>query len=54
MEQRGNIDWLKSPMSVYEVHLESWMRGPLGQPLTYGEMAVKLVQYAKQMGYTHL
>ena len=26
----------------------------MGQPLTYREMAVKLVEYVKQMGYTHL
>jgi 1,4-alpha-glucan branching enzyme len=54
MEARGNVDWLRSPISIYEVHLESWMRGPQGQPLTYREMAVKLVEYAKIMGYTHL
>ena len=23
-------DWLKSPVSIYEVHLESWLRGPHG------------------------
>ena len=38
----------KSPVSIYEVHLESWMRGPKGQPLTYREMAVKLVEYARR------
>jgi 1,4-alpha-glucan branching enzyme len=54
IESRAKVDLLKSPMSVYEVHLESWMRGPNGQPLTYREMAVKLVSYATQMGYTHL
>jgi 1,4-alpha-glucan branching enzyme len=54
MEARPKVDWLKSPVSVYEVHLESWMRGPQGQPLTYREMAVKLVDYARQMGYTHI
>ncbi len=54
MEARGKVDWLRSPISIYEVHLESWMRGPQGQPLTYREMAVKLVEYAKLMGYTHL
>ena len=31
---RAKTDCLKSPMSVYEVHLESWLRGPQGQPLT--------------------
>ncbi len=54
METRAHTDWLKSPVSIYEVHLESWLRGPQGQPLTYREMAVKLVAYAVQMGYTHL
>ena len=54
MEARGTVDWLKSPVSIYEVHPESWMRGPQGQPLTYREMAVKLVEYVKQMGYTHI
>jgi 1,4-alpha-glucan branching enzyme len=54
MERRGKTDWLKQPISVYEVHLQSWMRGPDGHSLTYREMAIKLVGYAKHMGYTHL
>jgi 1,4-alpha-glucan branching enzyme len=54
MERRAKTNWLKSPVSVYEVHLESWMRGPQGKPLTYREMAVKLVEYVRQMGYTHV
>jgi len=54
MEGRAAVDLLKSPVSIYEVHLESWMRGPMGQALTYREMAVKLVEYVKMMGYTHI
>ncbi|HEV3201119.1 MAG TPA: 1,4-alpha-glucan branching protein GlgB [Bryobacteraceae bacterium] len=54
METRAKTDWLKSPVSIYEVHLESWLRGPQGQTLTYRELAVKLVEYVKQMGYTHI
>jgi 1,4-alpha-glucan branching enzyme len=54
MEARGKTDWLKSPVSTYEVHLESWLRGPRGEMLTYRELAVKLVAYVKQMGYTHI
>jgi 1,4-alpha-glucan branching enzyme len=54
MEARGKTNWLKSPVSVYEVHAESWMRGPQGRSLTYREMAVKLVEYVRQMGYTHV
>ena len=54
MQTRGQTEWLRAPVSVYEVHLESWLRGPMGQPLTYREMAVKLVEYARHMGYTHI
>ncbi|HUA57220.1 MAG TPA: 1,4-alpha-glucan branching protein GlgB [Verrucomicrobiae bacterium] len=54
MEQRAATNWLKSPVAVYEVHLESWLRGPNGKPLTYREMAVKLVEYVRYMGYTHI
>ena len=53
-ERRAKTDWLKSPVSVYEVHAESWMRDPQGHPLTYREMAVKLVEYVTRMGYTHI
>jgi 1,4-alpha-glucan branching enzyme len=54
IDRRARTDWLKSPVAVYEVHLESWLRGPQGKPLSYREMAVKLVEYVKQMGYTHI
>jgi 1,4-alpha-glucan branching enzyme len=54
MEERAKVDLLKAPVSVYEVHLESWMRGPMNQPITYREMAVKLVEYVRHMGYTHI
>jgi 1,4-alpha-glucan branching enzyme len=54
LEQREHTDWLKSPISIYEVHLESWLRGPMGQTLSYREMAVKLVQYVHQLGCTHI
>ena len=37
------------PMSIYEVHLGSWKEG-----LSYREMAHELVDYAVDMGYTHL
>ncbi len=54
IETRAHTDWLKSPVAIYEVHLESWLRGPYGQSLTYRELAVKLVEYVKRMGYTHI
>jgi 1,4-alpha-glucan branching enzyme len=54
MESRADKNWLQQPISTYEVHLESWFRGPHGESLTYREMAQTLVGYAKRLGYTHL
>jgi 1,4-alpha-glucan branching enzyme len=54
MTARGEREWLREPVSIYEVHLESWMRGPNNTWLTYRELALSLVEYAKRMGYTHL
>ncbi len=54
LEERGRKDWLKEPISLYEVHLESWMRDPQGNPLTYRELARTLIPYVKQMAFTHI
>jgi 1,4-alpha-glucan branching enzyme len=54
MESRGSHQWFREAMSIYEVHLESWMRHPDHTPLSYRELADKLVGYAQRMGYTHL
>jgi 1,4-alpha-glucan branching enzyme len=54
MGARGERQWLKEAISIYEVHLESWMRLPNGESLTYRQLAVKLVEYVKRMGYTHI
>ena len=54
MERRGRTNWLEQPVSVYEVHLESWMKTPGGRPLSYHEMAERLIPYAKSLGFTHL
>jgi len=54
MESRGRKDLLKEPVSIYEVHLGSWLRGPHNSYLTYRELAPRLVEYATRLGYTHL
>jgi 1,4-alpha-glucan branching enzyme len=55
-------NWLKNrnasaansnPISIYEVHLESWKQKN-GKPLNYRELANEIVQYCKQTGYTHV
>jgi 1,4-alpha-glucan branching enzyme len=56
MEKRDRIQALDAPMSVYEVHLGSWMRVPEegDRFLTYRELASKLAEYVQQMGFTHV
>ena len=61
----GDEDWMArrwaynsphAPISIYEVHLGSWMRVPEegNRWLTYREIAPKLAEYVKQMGFTHV
>jgi 1,4-alpha-glucan branching enzyme len=53
-ERRGRGMWVRSPMSIYEVHLGSWRRHGDGQPLSYRELADALVPYVREMGFTHI
>jgi 1,4-alpha-glucan branching enzyme len=54
MEQRKTKEWLHHPTSIYEVHLGSWRRNPQGNFYTYRELAEQLVEYVKEMGFTHI
>jgi 1,4-alpha-glucan branching enzyme len=56
---RGQRQKSGSPISIYEVHLGSWMLAESQETkpanwLTYRELAEKLVPYVKEMGYTHI
>ncbi len=54
MEERAQKDYLKEPISIYEVHLESWLRSPEGYWLSYRELCKTLIPYVKEMGFTHI
>ncbi|MDX2085415.1 MAG: 1,4-alpha-glucan branching protein GlgB [Candidatus Melainabacteria bacterium] len=56
MEERPQRQSLQAPVSIYEVHLGSWMRVPEAgnRWLSYRELADKLTRYVKEMGYTHV
>ena len=45
-----------APISIYEVHLGSWMRVPEegNRSLSYRELAPKLADYVNDMGFTHV
>jgi 1,4-alpha-glucan branching enzyme len=57
IENRAKTNLLKSPMSIYEVHLGSWRKaGPKrgGDWLNYKDLAIQLAHYVKEMGFTHV
>ncbi|MDI1472866.1 1,4-alpha-glucan (glycogen) branching enzyme, GH-13-type [Thermodesulfovibrio sp. N1] len=54
IEKRKNTNWLKEPISIYEVHLGSWKRKPDGSFLNYRELAHELIPYVKWLGFTHI
>lgn len=54
MKNRAKYNSLKAPFSVYEVHLGSWKKNHKNEFLTYKELAVDLVNYVKEMGFTHV
>lgn len=57
MKARKKHNSLKSPYSVYEVHLASWMRPDKNDEEsynTYQQIAERMVPYVKEMGFTHV
>ncbi len=51
LDRRAKKDWLHSPMSIFEVHLGSWQRGPEGELLNYRVLAERLVAHVKELGF---
>ena len=51
MQTRKTWDHKVNPMSIYEVHLGSWMRHPGREDEGFAEAITK---YVKDMGYTHV
>lgn len=54
MQARAEHDWQHTSMSIYEVHLGSWRRGPEGEMLNYRDLAHQLVDYLKEMGFNYV
>ncbi len=76
LEKRRKTEPLDQPISIYEVHLGSWLHGsvddktpllsgeieskplsdwkPDARFLSYYELADKLIDYVKKLGYTHI
>ncbi len=54
MGYRKDKNGLDKPYSVYEVHLASWKRKNNNEFLSYLDLAEDLVQYVKEMNFTHV
>ncbi|MGD1982693.1 MAG: 1,4-alpha-glucan branching protein GlgB [Chromatiaceae bacterium] len=54
LAQRNSFDWQHQPMSIYELHVGSWRRGPEGEFLGYRELAEQLIPYVLEMGFSHI
>lgn len=55
MKKRDTQDTFNKPISIYEVHLGSWKKGGSDHGfLNYKDLAHQLVDYVKDMGYTHI
>ncbi len=54
LAQRKERNALRSPVSIYEVHLGSWRKKSVAESFSYRELADLLVPYVKQLGFTHV
>ena len=57
MEKRDSTDVMKQPMAIYECHIGSFMKHPDGTEdgfYNYREFADRIVEYLKDMKYTHI
>jgi len=56
MHGRPQRDWRAEPVNIYEMHLGSWARvGKEGNRwLTYREIAPRLVEHCRRLGFTHV
>ena len=57
MEKRDAEDYTKQPMAIYECHIGSFMKHPDGTEdgfYNYRQFADRLVEYLKEMKYTHV
>jgi 1,4-alpha-glucan branching enzyme len=56
MAQRRSRNALGAPISIYEVHLGSWMRDPAHpeRPLGFREVGTRLLEHVQRTGFTHV
>jgi 1,4-alpha-glucan branching enzyme len=53
MEERRHSDPRKNPLSIYEIHADSWKKEN-GRPLSFYQLAWAIVEYQKRVPFTHI
>ncbi len=54
IKNRAKKNELNCPYSIYEVHLGSWRKHEDGHSFSYKLLTTELVDYVKEMGFTHV
>ena len=57
IKERDEKNYYKEPLAIYECHIGSWMRHPRPEEqgfYNYREFADRIVEYLKEMKYTHV
>jgi 1,4-alpha-glucan branching enzyme len=54
LKRRRERDALRSPLSIYEVHVGSWQKKSADESWSYRELARPLVEYVTRMGFSHV
>lgn len=57
LREREERDYYREPLAIYECHIGSWMRHPRPEEqgfYNYREFADRIVEYLKEMKYTHV
>jgi 1,4-alpha-glucan branching enzyme len=54
LQGRRQQDALRSPVSIYEVHVGSWKKKSAAESFSYRELAGPLVEHVRRLGFTHV
>ena len=54
MANRKGPEGMSEPVSVYEIHLGSWLHKKHGESLSYREIAEPLADHVESLGFTHV
>lgn len=54
IQRRRQTHWLRSPLSIYEMHLGSWKKQSSFESFNYRDIAGRLIDYLRIMKFTHV